>query len=396
MVWLYVGTGVVVIFFLLFLDFYFGKIHHHKNADNLSFPIASGDYSCFFNGSPLFKDMFQEIKDAKKEVCVQSYIIRNDSIGKELFTLLKQKAQEGLTVRLLVDRIGSFGLPVSVRRDLKKAGVYFTYSSKPSFPFFFYKFNRRNHRKITIIDGKIAYVGGLNVGNEYIGKSPRFNNWRDCHLRLTGELAKDVQHLFQHDWELAAKEKIEVYKANMPKMEKQGKVVATDGIGLEDMFFHFIHQAKKEIIIGTPYFIPSKSIVRALEDAINRGVVVKILGPMKADHMLVKEAAIPYFVSLKEKGADVRLFDQGFYHAKIFMIDDNFCDIGTANFDRRSLYLNKEVNVITYDVAFIQKVRELFLKDFYHSVEMNDQWLNQLNAWTSIKIVIAKLVRPLL
>jgi cardiolipin synthase A/B len=396
LIWLYILIGIILFVLLTYLDYYFGKYQHEKHVENQFYPIKTGDYKLYQTGQRLFNDMFQEIKDARSEVFIQSFIVKKDETSKQLLSLLKEKAREGVTVRLLIDRLGGFRILVKDRLALKQAGVHFSFSSKPGFPFFFYRLHRRNHRKIAVIDGKIGYVGGFNIADEYKSMSPTFSNWRDYHLRLTGQVVEDLQKVFQFDWEKATKTPIDAVKTSLPKQKKEAQIIATDGYGLEDMFFQFINHAEKEIIIGSPYFIPSDTIIQALEKAIEKEVQVKLLIPMKADHPFVKEAGIPYYKRLKEKGADVRLFDQGFYHGKLFIVDDRICDIGTANFDRRSFYLNKEVNVITYDKDFIMKVRSAYMKDFEESIECDEKWLHQLGFWTKLKMPIAKLFRPFL
>ncbi len=363
--------------------------------DNTIYPITTGDYQFYQLGSTLFNDMMQDIKNAKHEILVEFFIIKNDDFSNKLLDLLQEKAREGIIVRILLDRVGGFRFTYKKRSILKKAGIHFAFSEKPGFPYLFYRLNRRNHRKITVMDGKIAYVGGFNIGDEYLGKKVKFSNWRDYHLRLTGQITQDIQALFQKDWE-RAKDKITVYHADLSPKSKEVQSIATDGFGLEEIFIQFINSAEKEILIGSPYFIPTKSLLHALHRAIERGVSVKLLVPMKADHPFVKEGGIPFLFKMKEYGAEVKLFDQGFYHGKLFLLDHKICDIGTANFDYRSFYWNKEINIILYDKSFIEEVRTAYLKDFQESIDVNEQWYNQLNWWTKMKMGIARVLRPFL
>jgi cardiolipin synthase A/B len=387
---------IILFLFLLYIDYLWGKREHARKADNLIFPLTTGECKFYKSGATLFNDMFQQLKDAKKEILIEFFIVKKDRLGNQFLQLLKEKAAEGVVVRLLVDRLGSFWFTKKDRKMLEKSGVHFAFSEKPRFPFLFYRLNRRNHRKIVIIDGVIGYVGGFNVGDEYIGKNPTFNVWHDYHVCLSGKVVADLQRVFQLDWEKSAGP-INVFKADEPvKGKKEMQVLATDGIGLEQFFIQYIHTAKEELIFGTPYFIPTEAIVAALKEALERGVQVYILVPMKADHLFVKEAGMGYYERLKQMGAKVRMYDIGFFHGKLFMMDKKLADIGTANFDRRSFYLNKEVNVVIFDRKFSEEVRKVFFKDFRESIEFSDHWLKQLNWKTKITIPIAKLLRPFL
>ncbi|MRG86237.1 phospholipase D-like domain-containing protein [Salinibacillus xinjiangensis] len=391
-----IGIILICLIFLTWLDFYFGKKHHVKHREKLYFPISNGHYTLYQSGSPLFHDMFQNMKDAKKEINVQFFIVKRDDISEQLLKMLEEKTREGLKVRLLVDRVGGFRLTKDIRYRLREAGVEFAFSSRPGFPFFLYRLNRRNHRKIAVIDGETVYVGGFNIGKEYIDGNVKFSKWRDYHVRLHGPVAHDFQQVFSLDWRESAKP-IEVYKPQLRRENGEVQVLATDGVGLENSFLQLFSFAKEEIMIGSPYFVPSRALVHGLKSAINRGVSVKIMVPMRADHPLVKEGAIPYLFEMKRVGADVRLYDQGFFHGKVLIIDQKVCDIGTANFDRRSFFVNKEINVIMYDHTFIEIAREQFMRDFNASIVLSEKWYQQLSWWTRIiKIPLAKLFRPLL
>ncbi|WP_220083817.1 cardiolipin synthase [Salinibacillus kushneri] len=382
-----------MIIFFIWLDFYLGRKHHLQHTQSITFPLSSAQVQLFQSGHSLYDDMFRMIQHAKREVNVQIYIVRRDEISQTFLELLENKAREGLTVRLLVDRLGSYRINRSIRGQLREAGVQFGFSSKPGFPFLLYRLNRRNHRKIAVIDGEVAYTGGFNIGQEYINQDAHFNNWRDYHLKLYGPVAQNLQQVFKMDWEEAI-EKIEVYHPDLKDENQKVKIMATDGCDIESTFLQFIKGAQQEIIMGSPYFIPSKTLMSAVKHALEKGVAVKILVPMKADHPLVKEGGIPYLFELKKAGADVRLFDQGFYHGKLLLVDDEWCEIGTANFDRRSLFLNKEVYAILYDKSFIEFVRRFFMQDFKASIVLSETWYKQLSWITrGVKIPLARLMR---
>lgn len=165
---------IVIILALIYLDDKLGEYFYKKKKEKIVYPERQSDLSFFINGTHLFADYFAEIRKATHHIHILFYIVKTDEISQQFFQLLKQKAEEGVRVRLLVDWVGSFGLPKKLIRSLKESGIEFAYAHKPRFPFFFYRLNRRNHRKITVIDGKIGYIGGFNIGKEYVGQDPKF------------------------------------------------------------------------------------------------------------------------------------------------------------------------------------------------------------------------------
>jgi cardiolipin synthase len=291
-----------------------------------------------------------------------------------------EKAKNGVEVRLLLDRIGSLNLKRKMIKKLISSGVHFSFCHVPRFPFLFYSLNERNHRKISVIDGEIGYIGGFNIGKEYIGQDPKLGDWRDYHLRLHGEGVQDLQAQFLLDWENATNEKladIEKYYPSLQKGKHTHQIVPTDGAFLQEVFINLIRKATDEIIIATPYFIPGSNLFKELISAADRGVTIKILVPMKADHPFVKEASFPYFKPLLEAGCKIHRYYYGFFHAKVIVVDGKFCDIGTANFDKRSLYLNHEINCIITDKDFIGSVRKSLFRDMEFSEEVTMEFLNK-------------------
>lgn len=221
-------------------------------------------------------------------------------------------------------------------------------------------------------------MGGFNVGDEYLGKDPKFGDWRDYHLKFEGDGVQDLQQQFAFDWEKAVNEQLT--DENMyPKLDKGRttfQLMPTHGGFIEEKFLQLIKSARESIVIGTPYYIPGQELQNALISAAKRGVSVQLLLPMKKDHPLVHEAAFPYFSALLKAGCEIYRFYQGFYHSKIFMIDDSICDIGTANFDRRSLTLNQEINCFIYDKRLIHIVKNTLERDFRRSEQLTLERVN--------------------
>jgi len=348
------------------IDFSYGRIVHLKRVRSRSFPLRQSDFHLYTYGKDLYDALFTDIKQAKHHVHVLFFIVKNDKISRKFLKLLIDKAKEGIEVRLLLDRLGSHHLSNEAIHSLQKHGVSFSFCHKVRFPFLFFSTNQRNHRKITVIDGKIGYIGGFNIGEEYLGHNQKLGLWRDYHLRITGEGIQDLQKQFLHDWLDDTNQNLLNSPLYFPKQQPGiilHRFIPTDGAYLQSTFLYLIKSAKKELFIGTPYFIPGKKIMNALLKARQRGVQITVLVPEKADHPLVREAKFPYCRKLIQAGCNIYAFQQGFFHAKVIIADDYICDIGTANFDMRSLYSNHEINCLLYDKHFIQTVKNKFHED---------------------------------
>lgn len=393
--------GIVIIW--IFLDYLFGKINHVKKSDRKEYQIRNNcDFEIFYHGADLFENLFRDIKNARKHVHVLFYIVKDDGFSKEFFSILKAKAREGVEVRLLVDRVGSYKISKNIVSDLKAANVQIAFSRVPKFPFLLFSTQVRNHRKISVIDGKVGYVGGFNVGNEYIDLDPKLSPWRDYHLKLTGAIVLDLQKTFLEDWQSAAKLKFHDITAYLPDLTEnsQGEMaiqaVSSEGAFVEDLFANRIQNAKKSIFIGTPYFIPSKLLFSELMKALKRGIKITILVPHVSDHPLVKEASFRYLRPLIKAGAEVYQFYNGFYHAKVLFFDEEICDIGTANFDQRSLFFNDEINCFIYDKKSIEVIKKVVHKDLTDAKKLTLLDLNQVSLWTKIKEAAARPVSKFL
>ncbi|OLO42244.1 cardiolipin synthase [Alkalihalophilus pseudofirmus] len=369
---------IIFIVILLRLDFKYGQEKQRKEAKRFHQEMRYSKVNLLTTGDDLFDHLFRDIQQASNHIHILFYIIKDDNISKKMMSLLMDKAKEGVIVRVLVDRIGS-DIKRSSIKQMEDEGVLFSYSHPIKFPYLFFTLNRRNHRKISVIDGKIGYVGGYNVGDEYLGRDPKFGNWRDFHLRLDGDGVQDLQEQFFEDWYAATKEKISRDRLYPPLIKGNTalRILPTDGVYLEDTFLDLIRQAENAVTIGTPYFIPGMALQGELINAAKRGVNVQLIVPKKADHPLVKEASYPYFKDLLDVGVDIYQYYRGFYHAKIIIIDDQVCDIGTANFDKRSFHIDHEINCLIYDSTFIQKVLDEVQFDISISERLTLKQYNQ-------------------
>ncbi|MBP2242532.1 cardiolipin synthase [Cytobacillus eiseniae] len=394
---------LALIFLLLILwlsfDFSFGRKRQIKGLKPLNSPLRESHMDMFTKGPELFEEYFSELQKAKHHIHIQFYIVKDDKISQKFFSILKAKAVEGIEVRLLLDRMGSFPIKKKLRNELKSHGIEFSFSNKIKLPFLFYSLQARNHRKVTVIDGKVGYVGGFNIGKEYVNQDKKLNPWRDYHLKITGEGVADLQREFLSDWAYELGNDLLANMDYFPLLAKgkvQHKLVPSKGAYLEETFSALIHQAKSSIFIGTPYFIPSPQLVNDLSKAMNRGVTLTILVPKITDHLLVKEASYPYLRKLLKNGAHVYEFLNGFYHAKTMIIDDEICDIGTANFDRRSLFINYEMNCYIFDHSFIKEVLDVIQLDLQNSMPLTLEALNKPDPQRTVKEWIARWFVPLL
>ncbi|MCO7176299.1 phosphatidylserine/phosphatidylglycerophosphate/cardiolipin synthase family protein [Sporolactobacillus kofuensis] len=351
-------TLVLLLIVAILLDIFSGL--RVKHALNREYKPKTGfnNFRYFSNGHELYEDMEQSIRNAKNHIHLSFFIFTPDEVGNKWLHLLKQKAVEGVEVRILIDALNGFRLRKQ-KAALAKEGVHLAFSGKLTFPFTFYYLNRRNHRKIMVIDGRIGYFGGFNVSREYIGRKPEMGPWHDNHLRIIGESVHDLQRLFLIDWKRSTKIDLQNNTSYFPEVEpgpSKITLLGSDGKQLEDFFAEKLNAAQSSIFIGSPYFIPSERLMKVLQDKLMHGVTLTIVLPMKKDHGLVQPASYLYLKPLVENGARLYHFYQGFYHAKLFIVDRQFCYLGTANFDQRSLFWNDELSGFTKDPVLVHHV----------------------------------------
>lgn len=392
---LFVFLSLAFLLIWLPIDYWLGRKRQIKRVRHRILPMRESDFRLYTYGQALYDDFFADIRRARCHIHILFFIVKNDAVSHQFLHLLMEKAQQGIEVRLLLDRIGSISLSRKWIRKLRQNGVHFSFCHNIRPPFLFYSVNERNHRKITVIDGEIGYIGGFNIGEEYLGHDPKLGHWRDYHLRLTGEGVQDLQEQFLHDWYDDTAENLMSETKYFPKQQKgsvRHRFIPTDGAYLKQTFLDLIQEAKHDLYIGTPYFIPGKEITDALVAAAKRGVRIAILVPKKADHSFVREAKFPYLRRLLKVGCTVYEFQDGFFHAKIIMIDGRICDIGTANVDFRSLYINHEMNCIMYDSPFLEVIKKEVDQDLEASTTITLDDLTSLPLPDRIKEGIANII----
>lgn len=354
------------------------------------------------NGQETFEAILDSISSAKKHLHLEYYIIKPDNIGRKIQQLLIEKANQGVKVRLLYDAVGSRKLKGRFIKSLKKAGVDVAVFLPVKFPFIHSRINYRNHRKIIIVDGKTGYVGGLNIGDEYLGLG-ELGFWRDTHIKIEGESVYSLQNIFLYDWHFATGHKI-MSPEYFPELPQYGSLpvqITTSGPDSEwasilQSYFAAIVSAKERIYITSPYFVPDQSILMALKTAALSGVDVKIILPGIPDYKIVHWASMSYLTSIIEAGVKVYLYQKGFMHAKILLIDGVVASVGTTNMDMRSFNLNFEVNALIYDKGIVKRLEDDFYTDLQDSrMVTHEECLNK-GLLCRFKESSARLLSPIL
>ncbi len=358
----------------------------------------------YTDGERKFQELFNSIENAKDHIHMEYYIIRNDDLGNKLLNLLSKKAKEGVEVRLLYDSVGGRQISKDKIEKLKNSGVKVAVFFSSTIPFVNFKINYRNHRKIVVIDGIVGFVGGFNVGNEYMGLNNKIGYWRDTHLKISGDAVIDLQTRFFLDWSHASKQELMFLPKYFPDNRIQGKVgiqIISSGPDKSDEviksnYVKMINSAKKSILIQTPYFIPDASVFEAIKIAAASGVDVRIMIPCKPDHPFVYWATYWYCGGLLKYGVKVYIYEYGFLHAKTLVIDGTVASVGTANFDVRSFKLNFECNAIIYDTKTSQMLYDIFTDDLNYSMELTRELYLERGILIRFKESVCRLLAPLL
>lgn len=349
-----------------------------KNSDSPVF--INNEIKIFRDGNEKFKSLKEELLKATHHIHLEYYIVKSDIISNEIKEILIKKSLEGVKVRFIIDRVGAIKMRKSFITELISAGVdvvIYSYFLAPLLRLINTQINYRNHRKIAIIDGRVGFLGGINIADEYLGKS-KFGYWRDTHIMVKGDFVMGLQAIFLDDF-------LTIQQANnnytfydlefnnyfptttakddvMMQLVKSGPDSEFPAI-MQGMF-KMISTATKNIYITTPYFVPSESIMDALRIAALGGLDIKIIFPERADHFMVNRASRTFLGELMRCGVKVYFYNKNsFVHAKTMTIDGKICTLGTANMDRRSFELNYEINSVIYDETITKQLEDLFFED---------------------------------
>ena len=338
-------------------------------------PFTRGNrLELLIDGEETFDNIFETIRSAKRHLCVNFFIVKSDTLGIRFQQALIERARAGVRVFFLFDEFGSYKLPRRYLRELKAAGVECHSFGVNRFWWSRLQLNFRNHRKIVVADGEVALIGGLNVGDEYLGRDARFGGWRDTHLAMRGPVVQAVQLVFLEDWFWASNSMPELdWETRLEETDQIAAVIPTGPADPADSWQLVVAEAantsRQRLWIASPYFVPDEGVLTALQAAAIRGVDVRILIPERADHLLVWLSAFSYFEESIPYGVRIFRYQRGFLHQKVMLVDHRLAAVGSANLDNRSFRLNFEITGFSPDPAFVDAVARMLEADFEASVE---------------------------
>lgn len=372
-----------------------------------SFLSEDNQVEIFTTGITFFNRLLTDIEQAKQSIHIEFYTIYNDQIGNRLRTLLEQKAAAGVEVRVLYDSWGSMGVKKSFYDNLRKNGGFASPFLMTHSNFLDFRLNYRDHRKIVVIDGQIGYVGGFNVGDQYLGRLKKFGPWRDTHLRIQGGGVYSLQQQFLRDWNASVKpaERLTHFKDYFPSAAlNKGKTamqIVSSGPdaplqAIKLGYLRLINAAQDHIWIQTPYLIPDDSVIDALRIAAHSGVDVRIMIPSMPDHAFVYRATQYYARALANEGVTIYSYQVGFLHAKTMTIDGKIAAVGSANLDFRSFQLNFEINAFLYDRQLVDELEQIFINDVRDSRVITPEMFDAQPLGLRFKQTFSRLLSPIL
>ncbi|MFT7405515.1 cardiolipin synthase [Zhongshania sp.] len=364
-------------------------------------PFCSGnDCQLLINGQHAFAEIFTRIEAAKDYVLLEFYIIRDDKIGRELAELLIKKAQQGLRIYCVYDEIGCLKLPNYYVKNMRKNGVNICSFNSTKGLGNRLQLNFRNHRKIVVCDGNYAFIGGMNIGDEYRDMHPVLTPWRDTGIAIAGPAVQSVQLAFAEDW-FWTNESLPVlnWQATSVDGPLNSLVLATGPADNTDScelyFLNMIHQAGQRLWIVSPYFVPDAPVIHALQLAAMRGVDVRIMLPAKPDKRMIQLSSYTAIKETLPRGVQFYYYQTGFLHQKVMLVDDDISVVGTANLDNRSFRLNFELCVINHSVEFASKMEVMLNNDFEKCTQLLPREVAQWSLTRRILSRCAYLFAPL-
>lgn len=366
-------------------------------------PLYGGNKLTFYSdGAEKFKALFEEIEKAQVFIHVQYYIFLDDNIGNQLKDLLIKKAQTGVEVRVLYDDVGSWRARNKFYKEMEKGGVQVEPFLKVKFPLLTSRVNYRNHRKLVVIDGKVSFMGGMNIADRYIDG---INNgiWRDSHLKIEGKAIHGLQTSFSIDWFASRSEFLSSGKYFPPITSVGDSLMQVITSGPTGQFkeilqgiIHAISNAKSYVYIQSPYFIPPDTLLLAIQNAALSGLDVRVMIPLKSDTFFVHIATLSYVRDLLDAKVKVHFFTNGFIHSKLMVIDDDLVITGSANMDVRSFEHNFEIDSFIYNKDAALQAKEIFYKDLLQSEIVNKEEWNSRPLLNRFAESILRMFTPLL
>ncbi|WP_066890794.1 cardiolipin synthase [Clostridium nigeriense] len=358
----------------------------------------------FINGEDKFERLIRDIKAAKNFIHIEYYIFRLDALGKTIIEELKKKVDEGVEVRLLVDGMGSKSLRGKQIKYIRSLGIKFHVFFPGILPYINIRLNFRNHRKIVVIDGKVGYVGGFNVGNEYVNKGNQFDFWRDTHVRVQGEAVNELNKRFILDWDYASEGELKDYSKYFVNEKEYGDIgiqIISSGPDhkeeyIKNAYMKIINNAKNNVYIQTPYLVPDEPMKEAIKIAALSGIDVRIMVPGKPDHFFMEWILSANMGELLECGVKIYRYQKGFIHSKTIVADGKVSSIGTANLDIRSFQLNFEINAIIFDKDFAKEQEKIFENDIENCKLVTLEEYSNRGKSIRIKEALISLIGPIL
>ncbi|WP_181391808.1 cardiolipin synthase [Methanospirillum lacunae] len=374
---------------------------------NRAFITVHNKAHIFVDGNDKFSALLEAIRGAKDHIHMEYYILKDDAIGNEIFAALTERAQAGVSVRFLGDGLGAAGPGKEFFKPYLEAGGKLEFFFPSLIHITHPRINYRNHRKIAVIDGKTGFIGGFNIGDDYLSRDPKWAPWRDTGVQVDGDAVAAMQIRFFLDWNYASKSDEITYDPRyFPEHTRFSETwlpmqIVSGGPDtywnpIKESYLKLIHLANESVYIQTPYFIPDESILDALRMAALAGIDVRIMMPAKPDHWFVYWAGISYIEQLIESGVKAYTYDTGFIHAKTIVVDEVAASVGSANWDVRSFKLNFETNAIMYDHDIAKQLKQYFLSDLEVCSALDAERFAALSPKLKLKLSMSRLFSPLL
>ncbi len=367
-------------------------------------PFTHGnEVELLIDGHATFDSIEQGIEQATSYILFQFYILRNDTTGNRFKQQLIRKAKQGVSVYVLYDELGSSDLTPQWLADFHNANIQILPFNTRQGKGNRFQLNFRNHRKLVVVDGKATWLGGLNIGDDYIGLNSKLTPWRDTHVSIHGPAALSAQMSFLSDWYWASNTLLDGLSWQPTPAESSDQNVLILASGPADaqetaslFFTNTLNTARKRIWIATPYFIPDEATMVALRLALLKGIDVRVITPQRNDNWFVRHASNVYLSELSKLGAKIYFFENGFMHQKTMLIDDHLAIVGTANFDNRSFRLNFEITAAIADTTFAFKLEQMLLNDLAYSKQLENYNLQDESLWEQVKARGSSLLSPVL
>lgn len=372
--------------------------HRVSNA----LPFEGNDVQVFTDGYSMYQELFRRIAKAKHHIHLEFYIFENDAVGRLLRDLLIDKAREGVSVRLLYDDVGCWDVNPMFYDEMLCEGIEVRSFLKVRFPQFTSKVNYRNHRKLAIIDGKVGFIGGMNIALRYLKGVP-WGVWRDTHICLKGKAVYGIQTAFLTDW-FAVDRTLLTSAQYFPKVDSVGtsvaQIVTSDPVGeWHDIMLGLVKAiscAQRYIYVETPYFLPTEQVMAAFQTAALSGVDVRLMIPKKADAFITHKGTMSYLNELMKAGVKVYFYRAGFLHSKLWVADDEWASVGSTNLDFRSFEHNFEANAFFYDEKTVCTLKEIFLEDMKKCMTLSQKIWDKRSFKNKIIESVVRLLAPLL